>query len=255
MNALMAQGLNKRFQQKGRTVQALRDVSVSVGAGECVAVVGETGSGKSTLGKVVLGLLEPDSGELTINGEPWHASWGLRHNPHRLEVQPVFQNPRQSLNPRRKIGAAIAQALRARARADADVRKETVALLERVGLSPASKYVNRLPRELSGGEQQRVAIARALAVNPALIVADEPTSALDVSLRAGVLNVLRELQEQDDVALLLITHDMLVAEAMSTRMLVMKGGAVVEAGATVDVIADPQEQYTGRLLAAIPSAG
>lgn len=251
MSMLAAKGLEKVFHTKGRQVHALNDVSLMLDESECLAVVGETGSGKSTLAKVVLGLLPPDAGILEFRGQRWNDSWRGSRNPHRLDIQPVFQNPHQSLNPRRKVGEVLRRALEARGERAGSAQVE--GLLERVGLRPAQKYSNRYPRELSGGELQRVTIARALAVKPQLIVADEPTSALDVSLRAGVLNVLRRLQLDEGVAILLVTHDILVARAMSSRMIVMKQGRVVESGATESILGgNAVDPYTKRLLDAVP---
>lgn len=243
--------ITKTYHSRGREVTALAGVSLSLGEGECLAVLGETGSGKSTLGKMILGIEVPDSGTIHFRGDPWIGGWRSARNRHRLEIQPVFQNPQQSLNPRRRVIDALRVSAKARSSRVTD--SSLIELLERVGLNPVEKYLHRYPRELSGGELQRVAIARALSVAPKLIVADEPTSALDVSIRAGVLNVLRDLQLQDNVAILLITHDILVARAMSTTTMVMKDGRVIERGITSALLGgDAQDEYTKRLISAVP---
>ncbi len=251
MTLLDVRELSKTYHSRGRDVAALDGVSLSLGEGQCMAVLGETGSGKSTLGKMILGIEVPDSGTIQFRGDAWIGGWRSARSPHRLEIQPVFQNPQQSLNPRRRVIDALRMSSRARGGKVPDAR--LIELLERVGLNPVEKYLRRYPRELSGGELQRVAIARALSVNPSLIVADEPTSALDVSIRAGVLNLLRQLQQDGDVAILLITHDILVARAMSTTTMVMKSGRVVDRGDTDHLLhGGATDPYTKRLISAIP---
>lgn len=251
MTLLEVHELSKVYHSRGRIVTALDGVSLSLDEGECMAVLGETGSGKSTLGRMILGIEEPDEGTIRFRGDAWAGGWRNGRSPHRLDIQPVFQNPQQSLNPRRRVIDVLRISSRARGARVTD--SELIGLLHRVGLRPVEKYLRRYPRELSGGELQRVAIARALSVRPSLIVADEPTSALDVSIRAGVLNLLRDLQQEGDVAILLITHDIMVARAMSTNTIVMKRGRAVDRGESASLLhSGANDPYTERLIRAIP---
>jgi ABC-type glutathione transport system ATPase component len=215
----------------GRPV--LRDVSLTVGRGEIVAVVGGSGSGKSTLGRVIAGLLAPTSGVVRVEGDA------------RGRVQLMFQDPYASLNPVHSVVHHVARPLLLHGRATAaDVRGVAAALLESVGLRPASDYLDLLPGSLSGGQRQRVALARALAPGPALLVADEPTSMLDLSLRGEVLGLLRRRREEDGLAVLLITHDLASAAWLSDRVVVLEDGAVVEAGVTLEVLGAPRHAVT-----------
>ncbi|WP_017933323.1 dipeptide ABC transporter ATP-binding protein [Nocardioides sp. Iso805N] len=229
--------LTRRFH--GTETPALDGVSLEVAQGESVAVVGESGSGKTTLARCVVGLEHPDSGSIELAG-------GADGRAQRVQI--VFQDPYSALNPGLTIGTTLRETLRAAGRPAELVE----GLLELVGLPAA--YARRRPKALSGGERQRVAIARALAVEPDLLVLDESVSALDVSVQAQVLNLLRDLQQRLDLTLLFITHDLAVARQVSQRVYVMRAGRVVEHGPTDAVLARPQQDYTQRLLASVPSA-
>jgi peptide/nickel transport system ATP-binding protein len=236
-------------------VHALHSVSLSVCAGESVGLVGETGSGKTTLGRCVVGLERPDAGTITVDGIPSHALSALtRSQIERLRrtVQMVFQDPYSSLNPARTVGESLREALR---RTDAPSRRHgpsVGALLERVGLPAA--YERRKPAALSGGERQRVAIARAIAVRPQLVVCDEPVSALDVSVQAQILNLLADLREQLDLSLLFISHDLSVIRQVADRVYVLFRGEIVEDGPTDVVLDSPRHPYTRQLVEAVPRA-
>ena len=254
---LHVEGLVKRFPvrsgifRRGAQLHAVEDVDLQVAQGEVLAVVGESGSGKSTLARCILRLIDPTAGRVVFDGEDVTAMTGRRLSGFRQRVQPVFQDPFSSLDPRWTVGRSVREALDAHALGTRQERDARVAdLLDRVGLSP--ELATRRPHELSGGQRQRVGIAAALAPSPALIVADEPVSALDVSVQAQVLNLLAELQRDLQLAILFVAHDLAVVEHISHRVAVMYLGRIVETGTTEAVFRDPQHPYTQALLAAIP---
>ena len=254
---LHVEGLVKRFPvrsgifRRGAQLHAVEGVDLDVAPGEVLAVVGESGSGKSTLARCILRLIDPTAGQVVFDGEDVTAMAGRRLNGFRQRVQPVFQDPFSSLDPRWTIGRSVREALDAHAIGTKLEREARVAdLLDRVGLSP--ELAARRPHELSGGQRQRVGIAAALAPSPVLIVADEPVSALDVSVQAQVLNLLAELQRDLQLAILFVAHDLSVVEHISHRVAVMYLGRIVETGTTEAVFRDPQHPYTQALLAAIP---
>ncbi len=233
---------------------AVDGITLGIGPGETVALVGESGSGKSTLGRLLLGLDRPDSGRVTYRGTALDRMDRAASAVFRREVQAVFQDSAAALNPRRTILDSVALPLRYNLRRSARAaREEAAAILDRVGL-PATSFAQRLPQALSGGQRQRVGIARAIACKPRFIVADEPVSALDVSVRAQVLLLLRQLQVEDSLACLFITHDLGVARAVAGRVAVMYRGVLVELGAARALLAAPRHPYTRALLASIPVA-
>jgi len=250
---LEVRGLTKRF---GAHV-VLQGVDLDVGRGEIVALVGESGSGKSTIARVLSRLERADAGRATLDGVPFDM---LRHadvtRAYRGRVQMVFQDPFASLNPTHSVGEHLTRPLRLHDRAPpGGERSAAHTLLESVGLTPAAEFIDLHPHALSGGERQRVAIARALAPQPALLIADEPTSMLDVSIRAGVLSLLRALRDERGVSILLITHDLASARVLADRIIVLAAGRIVESGPAERVIAAPAHPYTQQLLAAAPGAG
>lgn len=233
------------------TFRAVDGVTLDVGPGEVVGLVGESGSGKSTLGKAAIGLVKLTSGSVSLAGTNITrlSQRGLREP--RKKIGVVFQDPGSSLNPRWPIGQAIAEPLALHTSLSKEARQARVEeLLDRVDLSRTLR--NRYPHQLSGGQRQRVGIARALALEPALVIADEPTSALDVSVQAKVLRLLRELQAEQGFACLFISHDLAVIEELSDRIAVMKSGRLVESGPAEQVLRRPAEDYTARLIAAVP---
>ncbi|WP_152365581.1 ABC transporter ATP-binding protein [Microlunatus speluncae] len=235
------------------TLAAVRDVSFELISGRTVALVGQSGSGKSTVARMITQLERPTSGQLLLDGRPVGRR-GAALRRYRAEVQLVFQDPFASLNPFHTIGHHLERPLRISGRATgrAALRAAAVELLERVNLTPPEQYLDRRPHELSGGQRQRVAIARALAPGPSVLVADEPVSMLDVSIRLGVLNLLARLQREEGLALLYITHDLATARHFSDEILVMFQGRVVERGAADEVILNPQADFTRALRNASP---
>ncbi|MFF2327127.1 MULTISPECIES: dipeptide ABC transporter ATP-binding protein [unclassified Streptomyces] len=234
-------------------VHAVEDVSFDIRQGETLSLVGESGSGKSTTGRSVLRLVEPVSGTVRVAGQDVRAMSRARLTKQRRQMQMIFQDPFSSLNPRMRVGDAIAEPMRVHGLADKRELPDRVAdLLTRVGLSP--DMARRFPHEFSGGQRQRVSVARALALDPALIVADESVSALDVSIKAQVVNLLMELQENLKIAYLFISHDMAVVERVSHRVAVMYLGEIVEIGTRAQIFEDPQHPYTKRLMEAVPVA-
>lgn len=255
MTTIEARNLVKRYSVRGARGQkllALNDVSFTLEAGKTVALVGQSGSGKSTLAKILLQLERPTSGQVLLDGAP-AASRGRALRDYRSAVQMVFQDPFASLNPFHSIEHHLARPLliHHRARSGAQVQAGVRRLLERVGLEPA--MLTRRPHELSGGERQRVAIARALAPSPRVLIADEPVSMLDVSIRLDVLNLLSQLQREENLAILYITHDLATARHFSDEILVMLKGEIVERGPADDVILNPKHDYTRLLMEAAPN--
>ncbi|WP_156175635.1 ABC transporter ATP-binding protein [Bradyrhizobium sp. LTSP849] len=232
-------------------VHAVENVSFTLRAGETLALVGESGCGKSTTGRSILKLIEPDTGTVLIDGQDVLAMNGRTLRDFRKHMQIVFQDPFASLNPRMSVGTAIAAPLLANGLATAAQAREKVAdLLTRVGLT--ADMAARFPHEFSGGQRQRICIARALALGPKLIVADEAVSALDVSVKAQVVNLMLDLQASMGLAYLFISHDIAVVERMSHRVAVMYLGEIVEIGPRAAVFGNPQHPYTKKLMAAVP---
>jgi peptide/nickel transport system ATP-binding protein len=235
-------------------VQAVRDVSFTLEPGQSLALVGQSGSGKSTIAKMLTGVERPSSGTVRF-GDTDVARLGRRGlKDLRSEVQMVFQDPYAALNPLHTVEYTLSRpianhtTLRGR-----DARRRMFEILETVGLTPVEQFAQKLPHQLSGGQRQRVVIARALASDPQVIIADEPVSMLDVTLRAGVLALLEDLREQWGVSLLYITHDLLSARLITDDVMVLHDGAVVERGRTAEVLQHPQDDYTVALLDAVPN--
>jgi ABC-type glutathione transport system ATPase component len=244
-------GIDKTFRRPGGGfIQAAKAVNLTVRRGEAVALVGESGSGKSTLGRIALCLLRPDAGKVMFAGECLSDMRPRELRAKRIGMQPIFQDPAASFNPRRSVADLLAQALIRRGAPDPAA--QAIALLEDVGLRPGTELLHRFPHELSGGQRQRLAIARALAMQPALLIADEPLSGADVSIRGQILNLLVDLQEQRGLAYLIITHDISIARAFAHRIAVMKDGEIVESGSAREVLDAPRNPYTSRLVAAVP---
>ncbi len=255
---LEVQGLTKRFDIRSgvfstvsKRVHALENISFSLHGGETLAIVGESGCGKSTAGRSILGLLRPSAGSILVDGEEIVAAGESALRKVRRKVQMIFQDPFASLDPRLSVGDAIAEPLVSLGLGTtASTRDKIATLLERVGLS--ADMATRFPHEFSGGQRQRICIARALAVEPKVIVADESVSALDVSVKAQVINLMLDLQASMKLAYLFISHDMAVVERLAHRVAVMYLGEIVEVGSREAVFGRPQHPYTRKLMAAVP---
>ncbi|ORE90474.1 oligopeptide/dipeptide ABC transporter ATP-binding protein [Aurantimonas sp. 22II-16-19i] len=237
---------------RSRDVFAVRDVSLAVAKGEAVGVVGESGCGKSTLGRMVLGLETPSAGSIRFEGRDLAGVSGAERRALARRMQMVFQDPFGSLDPRRSVGAQIADGLRVHHIVPkAGIEAEVARLIDVVGLQKSA--AKRRPHEFSGGQRQRIAVARALATRPDFIVADEPVSALDVSIQAQVVNLLADLRRDLGLAMLFIAHDLHVVRHLSTRAVVMYLGRIVEEGPSDKVFGAPAHPYTRALMAATPS--
>jgi len=246
-------GLVKHFPVEGSddVVRAVDGVSFEIFAGETLGLVGESGCGKSTVGRCLLRLIEPTAGSVGFQGRDVLSLNKKELREIRREMQIIFQDPYASLNPRMKIGDIVGEPLVIHNKGNKSERRDRVAgLLKRVGLDP--DYMNRYAHEFSGGQRQRIGVARSLALNPKLIVADEPVSALDVSVQAQVVNLLQELQEEFKLTYLFISHGLAVVEHISTRVAVMYLGRIVEIAGAAELYAQPLHPYTQALLSAIP---
>ncbi|MFC5296179.1 ABC transporter ATP-binding protein [Brachybacterium tyrofermentans] len=250
-------GARSGLLRRQQTMRAVDDVSISLVQGRVTALVGQSGSGKSTLGRMLARLIPSTSGRILLEGRDVPTSGGSRHREYVGDVQLTLQDPFASLNPLRRIAYTLGRAVRIHqdARGEAAVHERCIQLLERVGLTPAERYLDRFPHELSGGERQRVSFARALAASPKVLIADEPVSMLDVTIRKEMLDLIDSLRRDEDLAVLYITHDLGSARRYSDQVMVMHHGRVVEQGESHAVIDDPQDEYTKRLLAAAPNPG
>lgn len=234
---------------KHSKVTAVDRVSIDLRLGETLALVGESGSGKSTLSRMILGLIRPTSGSILFDGVDISRASGRQIRRARRRLQMIFQDPYGSLHPRRRVAAAVAEPWRIQGQYTRQERQErAIDLLESVELD--ASYADRMPSQLSGGQRQRVAIARALAMEPAVLILDEPVSSLDVSMQAQILNLLIDLQQEKNLAYLLISHDLALVRVLADRVAVMRAGCLVEVGNSVEVYSSPQHDYTKRLLRA-----
>ena len=245
------------FKQANSYVHAVSHLNLQIRRGESVGLVGESGCGKTTTGKLLTRLLDPTDGHIFLSAEDGKVDIanlrGKDMKTFRRRVQMIFQDPYESMNPRLTIYDTVAEPLNVQGIGSVVEREARVAdLLETVGLAPASSFLFRYPHELSGGQRQRVAIARALVINPDFVVADEPTSMLDVSVRTGVMHLMQDLADRFGVTYLYITHDLAVARYMCDRIAVMYLGKIVEIGETEEVLHNPQHPYTRALLSAVP---
>ena len=248
---LRVQGLKTYFGRRDRPVRAVDDVSFDIAPGEVLGLVGESGSGKSTIGRSVLKLVEPSAGAIRFEGVDLVPLSQRAMRPYRRSLQIIFQDPYASLNPRRRVGDTLAEALATHGLHPGPARAARIAeLLALVGLAP--EHAARYPHEFSGGQRQRIGIARALAVEPRFIVADEPVSALDVSIQAQVLNLLSDLRERLGLTMLFISHDLDVVEYLCDRIVVLYLGKIMEVAPAADLYRAPQHPYTQALLDAAP---
>jgi peptide/nickel transport system ATP-binding protein len=230
-------------------VHAVESVSVRLDPGKVTALVGESGAGKTTVGRLLAKIIKPDGGQILLNGRPAPAG---RPREYAAKVQMVFQDPFASLNPIHRVRHHLVRPLQIHHMANGDLDAAVAELLRRVALKPPDNFTGKFPHELSGGQRQRVAIARGLAVRPKVLIADEPVSMLDVSIRLGVLNLLADLRDRENLAILYVTHDIASARYLADTIMVMYAGQLVESAPSVDLTDHPAHPYTQLLLAAAP---
>ena len=254
---LRVESLTKRFTKKGlfnsnpQTVTAADNVSFSLNFEEILAVAGQSGSGKSTIAKLILNAIEPDSGKIFFDGKEVSKDSSLKKL--RMQCQMVYQDPYDSINPRMKISDIVNEPLEIHNIGTSESRYEMVlSALKQVKLEPANDIAKKYPHMLSGGQRQRVVIARALVVKPKVIIADEPVSMLDVSIRAEILDLMRQVQEKNKISFIYITHDLATAKHFADRIIILYEGKIVETGNINDVITNPKHPYTQALIDAIP---
>ncbi|RWX81360.1 ATP-binding cassette domain-containing protein [Neorhizobium lilium] len=251
MTLLSVHNLSTQYSAGRGTVRAVDDVSLEIETGETVALVGESGCGKSSLGKSLMRLVEPTSGQVTFKGSDVTAMSARELRGLRQRIQMIFQDPFASLNPRQTVRAILTAPLKVHGIGDGKRRREIVEkIAEQVGLPPDS--LDRYPHEFSGGQRQRIGIARALILEPELVVCDEPVSALDLSIQAQILNLLVEMKQRLSLSYLFVSHDLSVVRYFSDRVLVMYLGKIVESAPTAALWASPAHPYTRALLAAVP---
>ncbi|AKA48578.1 hypothetical protein IX51_05105 [uncultured archaeon] len=256
---LKIENLKKHYKPRGRVasrssyIKALDGVNLLVPEGEIHSIVGETGSGKSTLGRIVAGLVEPTEGRVTVNGIDMFNSSRDKVRDLRKKVQIIFQDPYGSLNPRFTVKKIIEEPLKLN-HVEFD-RERITDILRKVGLTPPEDYMNRYPHELSGGQRQRVSIARSFVVNPSFVVADEPVSMLDASMRVSFLDLIAEIQRERGISMILISHDISIAYYLSRKINVLYLGRIVEYGNADDVVNDAMHPYTKALVQSVPKLG
>jgi peptide/nickel transport system ATP-binding protein len=248
-------GLTERLTRAPKLqVHAVDGVSFRLARGEMMALVGESGCGKTTTAQTILGMVKPTSGAIRLNGTDIAPLDERQMRPLRRTLQMIYQDPYESLDPRFRVRESVEEPMLVHGIGGSRAQREQLAVesLERAGLSPARVFLDRYPHELSGGQRQRVAIAAALVLGPALLLADEPVSMLDVSVRAGVLSLLDTLRRNGDMGILMITHDLSTAARFADRIAVMYLGRIVEHGPASDVVRNPQHPYTKALLSVVP---
>jgi oligopeptide/dipeptide ABC transporter ATP-binding protein len=260
---LRLQGVSRRYRSRGslfrgpgKEIMALNRISLEIREGEIFGLVGQSGSGKTTAGRLIVKLEQPDSGSIFLDGQDITRLKGRRLKAFRKAVQMIFQDPYQSLNPQLSILDTVSEPLLVHKIGSAGERRElALQALKSVGLSPPEDFIHRFPHQLSGGQRQRVAIARATVLKPKLVVADEPTSMLDASISAQIFNILREMRDRLQVTLLFITHNLAAARYLCDRIAVIYKGTLVEMGKADEVIRQPSHPYTQALIDALPSFG
>jgi len=244
-----------RIRREKTVVKAVNDITFDIPRGKTVAVVGESGCGKSTLARTIIGLYQPDRGTIHYRGERIDTLSEQQLKPYRSRMQMVFQDPYASLNPRMVVKAILSEPIRFHhpEMNDSQVQDKINEVMQQVGIDP--DWQDRFPHEFSGGQRQRISIARALTVDPEFIVADEPIAALDVSIQAQILNLMMDLQQQNDLTYLFISHDLSVVRHISDQVAVMYLGSLCEFGETEELFSNPRHPYTQALLSAIPKLG